>query len=229
MSKIVCGYGSQWHLLRFLGYHRDYLNSLIKSATGAHTVKWLDFPFNTNAAYFDSEWKAVDFLPENHPARSAWLRYWPQNGNPQNWDAVAVLHYKNSFEWLLVEAKAHIGELISHCQAEEDGGLPMIRAAIDETKMTMGVEESANWLSPYYQYANRLAIFNFLIKNGVPTRLLFLYFVGDHIPGKECPSIANEWKPALDNVYSHLGLTGNSQLETMVHHLSVNVVPTEDI
>ena len=35
--------------------------------------------------------------------------------------------------------------------------------------------------------ANRIAALYFLQKEKVPHRLLFVYFLGDSFPGKECP------------------------------------------
>ena len=44
MADIGYGYGSEWHLLRFLGYHRNALDSPILRATGGQEIEWLDFP-----------------------------------------------------------------------------------------------------------------------------------------------------------------------------------------
>ena len=55
----------------------------------------------------------------------------------------------------MVEAKAHIGEIKSSCGASESGGLPMIRSAFEVTKRNMAIDQSNDWLRPFYQYANR--------------------------------------------------------------------------
>jgi len=39
------GYGSECHLLRYLGRHRDRLNAEVCRETGGSDVRWLDFPF----------------------------------------------------------------------------------------------------------------------------------------------------------------------------------------
>ena len=60
----------------------------------------------------------------------------------------------------MVEAKAHLKEIESQCQATKGGvGLEMIEA-VRETKEAVGVDSSADWLKPYYQYANREGVPN---------------------------------------------------------------------
>ena len=223
MSKIGFGYGSEWHLLRYLGYHRNLLNESVMGATGADSLEWLDSPFDSKAAFLDSEWKGLDFLSANSPARNALGDFWPQSGNVPNWDAVGHITFAGEQEWLLVEAKAHVGELQSACKAKGNGGLPMIKAALDETKRVMEIDPETNWLTPYYQYANRMAWLRFLVNHGVSARLLFVYFLGDTVPNKICPSTTEEWTQALKTMYRHLGLIGSSHLEQRVHRVFLPV------
>lgn len=50
MSKIGYGYGSEWHLLRYLGYRRSLLNRSVVNCIAGDSVELLDFPFSpTNA------------------------------------------------------------------------------------------------------------------------------------------------------------------------------------
>jgi hypothetical protein len=44
MARLNAGYGSELHLLRMLGRHREYFNGKIRDATGADGIEWLDFP-----------------------------------------------------------------------------------------------------------------------------------------------------------------------------------------
>jgi hypothetical protein len=168
--------------------------------TGAASVRWRDFPFDSKKPRFDREWEGLDFLPVGHPARLAWAQYWPQSGTQQNWDAVGQVKIDGADEWLLVEAKAHLGEIESHCGAKESGGLPKIRMAFDKLKGTLGVAEDRDWLNGYYQFANRLAVLDFLGQNGIPARLLFIYFVGDkRKDGMRCPEVPGQWQETLSN------------------------------
>jgi hypothetical protein len=122
MPEIGFGYGSEWHLLRWLGRHRDRLNEKIIAETGAESVRWVDFHFDSKKAQLDAEREGLDFLPADRPVRRAWARYWPQRGTQQNWDAVGLATVQGTDEWLLIEAKAHASELSSDCGADERGG-----------------------------------------------------------------------------------------------------------
>ena len=45
MGEMGLGYGSETHLLRFMGRHRDKLDELILEETGSQSIHWLDFKF----------------------------------------------------------------------------------------------------------------------------------------------------------------------------------------
>jgi hypothetical protein len=109
--------------------------------------------------------------------------FWPSRG-PQ-WDALGLTSMGRP---VLVEAKAHLGELTSNCQASE-ASLAKIHAALQATKETVGAHLAADWLNKYYQYANRLA---------------HLYFTNDN--EMRGPKTAAEWKAGLQDAYVHLDL-----------------------
>jgi hypothetical protein len=225
MAEMGDGYGSECHLLRFLGRHRDQFDRLVLSSTGAYTVRWLDFHFDPTRRWQDGERKGLDFLPPDHPAVAAWTKYWPQRGSQPNWDAVGVVSIGGADEWLLVEAKAHIGEMVSDCKASEEGGLSKIRSALDEVKAIVGVPIDRDWLRRYYQFANRLAVMNFLLRNNVPARLLFIYFVGDkRSDGISCPQTDGEWAKALQDQAQWLGITEENALSKRVHKMFLPIV-----
>jgi hypothetical protein len=213
-----------------LGRHRAELSAQIGSVARATSIEWLDFDFSGVADaehnHGDRELTGVDFLPTDHPARAAWRELWPQRGSVQNWDAVAWLQYPDHRECLLLEAKANVEELRSASGAKHAGSVSKIKRALDETKRAMGVDPARDWNQPYYQYANRLAFLHFLATQGVAARLCFLYFTGDAVPGRSCPKSRKEWKPAIDEMKAHLGLTGRSELETRVHHTYLPVTPS---
>jgi len=187
-------------------------------------VRWLDFHFDPTKRWPDAERKGLDFLPEDDPAFLAWADFWPRQGTPPNWDAVGIVRIGGADEWLLVEAKAHAGEMISACQAGEAGGLPQIRKALNGLKRDLGVADQCDWLSRYYQFANRLAVLNFLTQNGVPARLLFVYFVGDNRPdGILCPQSNESWEPALLEQARWLGLEHEHRLSKRIHKLFLPV------
>jgi hypothetical protein len=231
MSISHPGYGSEWHLLRFLGRHREHLTAQALMTTGGSALEWCDFQFtgSISKSQGDAELKGVDFLPKSHSAHAAWASWWPTSGNVQNWDAVGRHTYGDGeVEWLLVEAKGNIGELKNSSDAKpatEGGGRNQIELRMADTQAAMGVVGVApgSWLIDDYQYANRLAMLHFLTTQGIPARLLFIYFTGDASPGKNCPAHTTDWHSVLSAQKTRLGLTGTSTLETKIHELFLPV------
>jgi len=223
MSRIGKGYGSEWHLLWYLGRHRAELSQKIRRETGCQDVDWLDFPSRQrDGALLDAEWKGLDFLAD--PAViMAWREFWPQGAGIQNWDGVAKLQMDGRDEWLLVEAKGHCGEAESSCAAKPEGGLDKIRQALEATKRSLGVDASRDWLNGYYQYCNRVSILHFLETHGVAARLLFVYFTGDTTAGRECPKNESGWRGALDGQDAHVGLPTAHPLAARIHKLFLPV------
>jgi hypothetical protein len=227
MGKMGCGYGSEFHLLRYLGYHRRDLNRAIEQETGGRVVDWLDFCFDSRRKFpdLDAELKGMEFLgPDVEDAKSAWGEFWPQTGNPPNWDAVGLLQSGSHSEFLLVEAKAHASEIHSDCGAHDEGGLGRIREALAQTIRDNGFKSNPEkWLAPYYQCANRLATLHFLLQHDVLSRLVFIYFTGDdptlYRKPVVCPKSEQEWQGHLEKMYDHLGMPGSSELKRRVHRL----------
>jgi hypothetical protein len=219
MGDMGMGYGSECHLLRYLGRHRQAFDEQVLRVTGGDQLVWLDFGFDRNRPWPDAEWKGLGFLPETYPARAAWRAAWPLRGNVPNWDAVGRLQRDSTEEWVLVEAKANVAELRSDCQAKREGGLGQITAALDAAKQALGVRADQNWLRGYYQYCNRLAVLNLLRIHGIPSRLLLIYFLGDQNPGAECPATVDGWSAALDTQARHVGLPPDHPLADRIHRL----------
>ena len=213
MGKIGYGYGSEWHLLWYLGRHRTQLNDAVRQATGAEEIAWLDFPASGRV---DAEWKGLAFIKDDG-VQAAWRAFWPQGAGIQNWDAVAQVQIEGRPEWLLVEAKAHCAEVTSNCGAKPEGGLEQIRHALDVTKQTLGVEASRDWMNGFYQFCNRLAVLGFLHDRGIAARLLYLYFTGDAVPGGECPQDEAGWQGTLASQDAPLGLPEQHPLSGRVH------------
>jgi len=223
--SIGYGYGSEWHLLRWMGRHRQEFDQRVLAAIGHGKAQldWLDCTLAPGATWLDAEIKGLDFLPAGDSVRARWEQEWPQTGNVPNWDAVGRLHGDGSTDWLLVEAKAHIGELKSSCGAKKNGGLLLIEKFLDEAKQALGVPASHDWLKGHYQLANRVANLHFLRANGISARLLLLYFTGDHRPGWRCPKDQQEWQPALQKAKAHLGLPSGHGLASRIHELYLPV------
>jgi len=226
MGTMGDGYGSECHLLRWMGRHRTEFNKRVLTAIGMRQARllWQDFGFDAKITWPDAEIKGLDFLSAGNSARSRWLKEWPQTGNVQNWDAVGRIPLVNGKkEWLLVEAKAHLEELGSSCGATATTSLAKIQTFFATAKNDLGVHATADWMNDYYQYANRLATLAFLERHGVKARLLFVYFTGDSHPGWACPSSKAGWQPALRDMKTHLGLPKRHALSSRIHDLFLPV------
>jgi hypothetical protein len=235
MSKIGRGYGSEWHLLRYLGRHRDTLNQQIINKIGGEEISWLDFKFSykNKKCGRDTEYNGLDFITDPDVLRN-WYAFWPKSGRSQNWDAVAKIRVDGQEEWLLVEAKAHTHELKGNgCGASNARSIQKIEQALTATKATCGAASTPleNWLGSYYQYANRLAALHFLrdcAQPPVPARLLFIYFLGDKHKGQDCPQTREDWAPAVNAMEVALGIDRDSPLYKKVHHMFLHVNPRTD-
>ncbi len=233
MGRIGCGYGSEWHLLRYLGYHRKELSDRIIEMTGGESIRWLDFGYHqTDDRFnFDKELVGLEFISDPD-ARGHWKAFWPAHGNSQNWDAVGEITYKDQQrEWLLVEAKAHVKEIESHCGASNEKSLAKINAALERTMAAFSDQTSLLdiWKEKYYQYANRLATLYFLMKEckpAIPTRMLFIYFYGDkRRDAMNCPQSKEDWGKEIRGMEKTLGIEREGELHQRVKQLYLPVNP----
>ena len=126
--------------------------------------------------------------------------FWPSRG-PQ-WDALGKSKTTNKI--FLVEAKAHIPELISTLQASNPDSISKILESLEKTKAAFGCKAEYDWTKLFYQYANRLAHANFLRQNNIAAYLVSVYFLNDS--EMDGPRTAEEWKGAIRLVHRCLGL-----------------------
>jgi len=242
MAPIGYGYGSEWHLLHYLGRRRAALSRLVERVTGTSHLEWLDYQEHAGpgtGVLKVREPKGLEFLSPLDPVRQEWEALWPQTGNVHNWDAVARAGEGAQTTWALVEAKAHTGELSSSCTAKDDepkghdltrkreSGRKRIRAVLDSTRRDLGVSTPGKWERDYYQYANRLALLHFLDRREVNAHLVFLYFTGDRTdlgaPGRDCPRDESAWTQALTAQDRHVGLPAEAAIRRRVHRLFLPV------
>jgi len=126
--------------------------------------------------------------------------FWPKRGPV--WDG---LGHTSGGDIILLEAKAHIGEMVSPPTAAGKTSLPKIIKSLNETKSFLGSKSLHDWASTFYQYTNRLAHLYLLRElNGLPAYLVFLYFVNAaDVAG---PKTREEWEGAIKLLHNFLGI-----------------------
>jgi hypothetical protein len=124
--------------------------------------------------------------------------FWPNRG-PQ-WDALGRIEDKAYF---LVEAKAHVSEIISYSMAESPSSRSLIKKSLEETGKALKLNPTFDLTKGFYQYSNRLAHLYLLRRlNDIPAYLVFVYFVNDHT---HIRTTKGEWKGALQLMNDLLG------------------------
>ena len=171
------------------------------------SVRWVS-PLNDDAW---SEYRDAAFLERiGHPKLAPALKsFWPTRG-PQ-WDGLCIA----GDTILLVEAKAHVGEMASSCTAEAPSSVTLIEQSLGATKKALGADASADWMNGYYQLANRFAHLWFLRERGVDARLVLLQFTGE--TGMPTASSPAAYRDAFAAAMKHLGLDRASAVPGVVH------------
>lgn len=187
--------------LRWIQHFVNESPEALNAAIGTGPIDWRS-PRKEDkyAEYRDSAF--LDLLGITLPQRPL-ASFWPSRG-PQ-WDA---LGRARSGEVVLVEAKAHVEEILSPASRSSDDSLKKIRASLGETAAALCAQRgSVDWSQRFYQYTNRLA-HAYLLKqlNGVPALLVFLYFIGDS--DMNGPQSRREWDAALSVLHEAVGLRG---------------------
>jgi len=228
MGKIGHGYGSEWHLLRWMGRHRRAFDNLLLESMGISPggfIEWLDFEFKAGDPWPDAELKGLEFLEgdEFRDLQKKWSEFWPLGRGIHNWDAVGWITAKGERELLLVEAKAHTDEIYSNCGAEGEKSKQIISNAFSRVKAALHVPAEKDWNTRYYQFTNRIAALYFLHSNGIKARLLFIYFLGDRAKGKNCPQTEQEWQQALQDQDDWVGIPHGHELQNRIYKVFLNV------
>jgi hypothetical protein len=129
--------------------------------------------------------------------------FWPSNG--PRWDALGRAENNVYF---LVEAKAHVTELISSSQAKSPESKALIKRSLDETCSYLELNSEFDLTKNFYQYVNRLAhLYLLRILNNIPVYLVFVYFLNDYT---QIPTSKPEWDGALNLMHSLLGSEGHN-------------------
>lgn len=151
---------------------------------------------------------------------NALARFWPKRGPV--WDGLATTDLNDV---LLVEAKAHIGELYSPPSSAGEKSLELIKKSLESVKVGLGVQPEHNWTEHFYQYTNRLAHLYFLrVLHRKNAYLVFVYFLNDkEVNGPATPA---EWKATLHLMNLLLG-TSRNKLSRYIVDVFVDAKPLE--
>jgi len=111
--------------------------------------------------------------------------FWPRGG--PEWDGLART---SDNQLVIIEAKAHIPEIVSTPTAATEPALSSIQQSLAATKTFMGCSAPCDWATAFYQYTNRLAHLYFLRElNQLPAYLVFLYFTHASDAGRSGPQL----------------------------------------
>lgn len=142
-------------------------------------------------------------------------KFWPKRGPV--WDGLAEAGKSK----ILVEAKAHIGELLSGPTGAGAKSRVKIKKSLQETKSYLGSKSKADWSSSFYQYTNRLAHLYLLRHlNKIAAHLVFIYFINDK--EMDGPEKQGEWEGVIKLLRAYLGI-GRHRLSKYVYDIFIDI------
>lgn len=216
-SQSVKNKGSQKHIQRLINLNELLINNKIAKAfnlRGNLDIEWVSPLLNDHYA----EYRDEDFLNRlGLDSLNISLKdFWP-SGGPQ-WDALA----KGDGNIFLVEAKSHIGEILSPPSgARNPASVKLIKKSLSEVKSFVGSKTKVDWSSYFYQYANRIAHLYFLRKiNKKNTFMVFIYFLSDN--SVNGPETKEEWLGAISLMKKYLGINQN-KLSQFIRDIFIDV------
>jgi hypothetical protein len=230
VSRAAKYFGTQRSLVRVLRHAPDLLTSMVAArsapALAVQDCRWLNAGLRLDPPErrdpFGLEWRGVDFLADDAAQTvAAYADFWPHSGNIPTWDAVGDSTTADGRAWLLVEAKAHVGELRSACGAKplaEGGSRELIAARLDAVKAALGVTADRDWMQPAYQFAHRIATLWFLHEQGIAAHLLYVCLIDGGDPGRSGPTPA-DWDRAVRDMSASVGRPFAHPLEDRIHTL----------
>ena len=167
-------YGSQKDLQILINEKKDLLDQDLSSIMKKNiNVTWKS-PLETDqfAEYRDDEFLRILNLDSRIVVPLE--EFWPKRG-PQ-WDALGVDN-KTVF---LVEAKAHVPEIVSPPTGAGPESKSRIMDTFAEVKEYLNANNSIDWAGTFYQYTNRIAHLYYLrVLNGIDAYLVNIYFLND--------------------------------------------------
>jgi hypothetical protein len=84
-------------------------------------------------------------LPPADLSRDEWRARWPTRRPGHSWDAIGCLKFGMTHEWLLVEAKANVEEMVLACHAFDAESRSRIERSLNATKAALGGAADRDW------------------------------------------------------------------------------------
>lgn len=157
--------------------------------------------------------------------------FWPARGH--HWDGVISVKDGDKDVVLLIEAKAHIGEMNSSRMNRKTPATVVTRErALCDTAHYFGIEPNVNWTGAKYQTANRLAFAYFLSKfANKPACVVYVLFTGDKEMSRGKVATKEMWEKKFNAAIEDLGLpTDDSEQGKKVKSmLRCVIVPVEEL
>ena len=228
MGRMGYGYGSEFHLLRWMGRHREKFNDEVCKALGVQReeIEWLDFKFESKNFIPDRELKGLEFLKGDKRENEVLQAFekgehsWPRTGQAMNWDAVGRI----GEAYILCEAKAHVEEVEKIHNIGESKSEPQRRRAFEFAQEHINASKAEDWMHNYYQMANRLYVLALLDECHVKAFLLNIYFCGECRRGWKCPKTEDDWqKEVIEDEMKKLGVADSDFFRRRVKNVFLPV------
>lgn len=218
--------GSQYDLQQLVNVHPTLFEKAFSEAVKRNPVKieWLsplgkeEYKEYCNFPRFITDEKTLaDFKVK---LKDVWPKRKPQ------WDGIALDNKNN--EYLLIEAKAHIGEICSSIKAQKSSREKIKKALKGFAGASFNEEV---WLKKYYQTANRLYFLNllneFLQAHREKTkwervRLVYLVFLNDRIVGEGKEETEEKWIKKLCEAENTLYRERSHELSEFITHVYID-------
>ena len=219
------GYGSEWHLLRMLGHHRNYFFDKLKEALSLESdseIDWPDYPTSDTRVSGDSEYVRLAFMkffPDIYPKIKM-----KEIGDAEfckkirwHWDGV----FRVGKTIYMVEAKARVSELKNDCTATDEKSIVEIKADLKETKEYFKIQSENDWVKGNYQLANRLAFVALMEKYDIDAKLVYVYFINGYDKKETNESVTREgWNDATKIERAEMGL--NEETDKVMYSVFID-------
>lgn len=162
----------------------------------------------------DSFWQELK-RPSNYNT------YWPKGG--PHWDGIAILTKNDgSKTLLLIEAKAHKGEINSNSRATSES-LEVIKKRLQKIQKDSGLKDDVDWTKRYYQFANRLAFLLFLQDKGTDVSFVYILFANDPYWNEKDKTTIEDWNKVLKKEREYFGITEQFRAEKRICDCIINL------